>query len=148
MNSLLLMKTTLPWYSSLQLLPSYIYDPCYKHCFVLFRCFLSGLWNTFCWHSLLKDWFIWEMFQNMSDTTVEQDEFSWTWSYVLLELIICTSFIVGSILNSIIIIIFIRKRGFRTSRNRQAIIYNMKDGVNDTFLAGWFSTFQSQTFHV
>ena len=28
MNSLLLMKTTLPWYSSLQLLPSYIYDPC------------------------------------------------------------------------------------------------------------------------
>ena len=27
MNSLLLMKTTLPWYSSLQLLPSYIYDP-------------------------------------------------------------------------------------------------------------------------
>ena len=25
-NSLLLMKTTLPWYSSLQLLPSYIYD--------------------------------------------------------------------------------------------------------------------------
>ena len=28
MNSLLLMKTTLPWYSGLQLLPSYIYDPC------------------------------------------------------------------------------------------------------------------------
>ena len=28
MNSLLLMKMTLPWYSSLQLLPSYIYDPC------------------------------------------------------------------------------------------------------------------------
>ena len=27
MNSLLLMKTTLPWYSGLQLLPSYIYDP-------------------------------------------------------------------------------------------------------------------------
>ena len=27
MNSLLIMKTTLPWYSSLQLLPSYIYDP-------------------------------------------------------------------------------------------------------------------------
>ena len=27
MNSLLLMKTTLPWYSNLQLLPSYIYDP-------------------------------------------------------------------------------------------------------------------------
>ena len=26
MNSLLLMKMTLPWYSSLQLLPSYIYD--------------------------------------------------------------------------------------------------------------------------
>ena len=28
MNSLLLMKTTLPWYSGLQPLPSYIYDPC------------------------------------------------------------------------------------------------------------------------
>ena len=27
MNSLLLMKTTLPWYSSFQLLPSYIDDP-------------------------------------------------------------------------------------------------------------------------
>ena len=27
MHSLLLMKTTLPWYSGLQLLPSYIYDP-------------------------------------------------------------------------------------------------------------------------
>ena len=27
MNSLLIMKTTLPWYSGLQLLPSYIYDP-------------------------------------------------------------------------------------------------------------------------
>ena len=27
MNSLLLMKTTLPWYSSLQLLPAYIDDP-------------------------------------------------------------------------------------------------------------------------
>ena len=24
------MKTTLPWYSSLQLLPSYIYDPWFK----------------------------------------------------------------------------------------------------------------------
>ena len=30
MNSLLLMKTTLPWYSGLQLLPSYIYDPWIK----------------------------------------------------------------------------------------------------------------------
>ena len=29
MNSLLLMKTTLPWYSSLQLLPSYIHYPWY-----------------------------------------------------------------------------------------------------------------------
>ena len=27
MNSLLLLKTTLQWYSGLQLLPSYIYDP-------------------------------------------------------------------------------------------------------------------------
>ena len=26
------MKTTLPWYSSLQLLPSYIYDPCQQQC--------------------------------------------------------------------------------------------------------------------
>ena len=31
MNSLLLMKTTLPWYSGLQLLPSYIYDPCTRY---------------------------------------------------------------------------------------------------------------------
>ena len=28
MNSLLLMKTTLPWYSGLQLVPSHIYNPC------------------------------------------------------------------------------------------------------------------------
>ena len=33
MNSLLLMKTTLPWYSGFQLLPSYIYDPwLYQSC--------------------------------------------------------------------------------------------------------------------
>ena len=30
MNSLLLTKTTLSWYSGLQLLQSYIYDPCLK----------------------------------------------------------------------------------------------------------------------
>ena len=35
MNSLLLMKTTLPWYSGLQLLPSYIYDPWVKGYFYL-----------------------------------------------------------------------------------------------------------------
>ena len=47
MNSLLLMKTTLPWYNSLQLLPSYIYDP-----------WLEGTFD--------------EMFEHLDNTTINK----------------------------------------------------------------------------
>ena len=49
MNSLLLMKTTLPWYSGLQLLPSYVYDPWLKDFFTS-AIELSWFWTflSFC----------------------------------------------------------------------------------------------------
>ena len=37
---------------------------------------------------------------------------------VLLEVIICITFLIGIILNTILVILFFRRRGFRTLSNR------------------------------
>ena len=37
---------------------------------------------------------------------------------ILLEIIICITFLIGTILNAILVILFIRRRGFRTLSNR------------------------------
>ena len=37
---------------------------------------------------------------------------------VVLEVIICITFIVGTILNTVLVILFFRRRGFRTLSNR------------------------------
>ena len=40
------------------------------------------------------------------------------WALTLLEMVTIVSCVLGSALNSIIIILFIRRRGFRTTSNR------------------------------
>ena len=40
------------------------------------------------------------------------------WSLIMLDIVTIVSCVLGSILNSIIILIFIRRRGFRTTSNR------------------------------
>ena len=37
---------------------------------------------------------------------------------VLLEIIICLTFLIGIILNTVLVILFFRRRGFRTLSNR------------------------------
>ena len=50
---------------------------------------------------------------------ISQDDFNTDlFILVLLEVIICITFLIGIILNTILVILFFRRRGFRTLSNR------------------------------
>ena len=48
----------------------------------------------------------------------DESEPHMAWSLTMLELVTIVSCVLGSVLNSIIIILFTRRRGFRTTSNR------------------------------
>lgn len=64
---------------------------------------------------------------------------------VVLEVIICITFIAGTILNTVLVILFFRRRGFRTLSNRFKIKYSFDPELTISSVSDLCSTLPCPT---